>query len=153
MQTFTSIFIGNGKYRCAYGLEQYKELERLCNAGTGEIYARTAKGRNGFKDGEVYPELAEYRVMELREVLRQGMIGGGSAMIDGVETKIVDYRVDEIISAYFFGLSDQRVGLTKLWAAAYRIMHDLTHGYSPPKKAAPAKRPATRKNGSTGRRR
>ena len=153
MQSFTSVFIGNGEYRCAYGLEQYKELERLCNAGVGEIYARTSKGRYGFLDGEIYPELAEYRVLELREVVRQGLIGGGAAVIDGAEIKIADFRVDEILSTYFFGLSDQRLGLTKLWAAAYRILHDLTHGYSPPKKAEPVASPATPKKGSTTRRR
>lgn len=145
------ITVGARKYKCAYGLEQYVELERLCNAGTGEIRARTSRGRYGFQDGEVYPDLAEYRVSELWEILRQGVIGGNMVAIDGKEQKIDGgFHVDEIIKPFFFGMQDGRLALTKLWAAAYEIITQICEGFDPPKKAEAGENPAPDQTGSTG---
>lgn len=151
MQTWCDIEFGNGRYRAALGLEQIKELERLCNAGLGEIFARTSKGRYGFLDGEIYPEAAEYRFPELIEVIRQALIGGGVGVVDGQDVKVPDFRANELVQAYLLGLHDQRMAVTRIWALAYQILHALVNGYVPPKpkKKAPVTK-RTRKSGSTG---
>lgn len=152
-EPYVWIQIGARKYRCFYGLQEYAELERLCaGEGTGIIRARISKGRYGFSEGEVYPELAEYRVPELWEVVRQGVIGGGMMSVDGAETKIDGgIHADDIIKPHYFGITDQRVALTKLWAHAYEIIVKLCDGYMPPKKAERVESPPIPKKGSTGR--
>lgn len=140
--------MGARKYRCAYGLEQFKELERLCSNGTGAIRANTSKGRYGFADGEVYPEIAEYRVNELWEIVRQGVIGGGMMAVDGVETKVDGgFHAEEHLKPHYFGMSDQRVGLTRLWAHAYEVIVKLCDGFDPPKKTEPGEGPAVQATG------
>lgn len=153
MQTWCEIDFANGRYRAALGLEQIKEIERACDAGIGAIFARTSKGRYGFLEGEVFPELAEYRFPELAEVIRQALIGGGSGSVDGAIVKVPDFRANELVQAYLFGINDQRMTMTRIWALAYQILHALVNGYSPPKKGEPAEKPATQKKGSTSRRR
>ncbi len=144
---------GNGEYKFALGLEQIKEIERACGAGIGAIYARTSKGRYGLAEGEIYPELAEYRFTELVEIIRQGLIGGGEGTIDGMDVKVSAVRASELVQAYLLGLSDTRIVMTQIWMTAYAILHALIHGYAPPKKAEPAAEPATHTKGSTSRRR
>jgi hypothetical protein len=153
MQTWVVLPFANGVYRFAYGLEQIKEIERLCDAGIGAIFARTSKGRYGFLEGEIYPELAEYRFGELVEIIRQGLIGGGEGIVDGADTKVSSVRAGQLIECYLLGISDQRLAITQIWMVAYSALHALIHGYSPPKKDEPAVGPAPRKRSSTSRRR
>ncbi|WP_420139819.1 gene transfer agent family protein [Sphingomonas sp.] len=153
MQTWAAFPFANGTYKFALGLEQIKEIERAAGAGLGAIYARTSKGRYGFADGEIFPDLAEYRFPELVEVIRQALIGGGEGMVDGEDVKVSAVRANDLVQAYLIGISDQRMAMTQIWALAYAILHALVHGYSPPKKGKPAAGPATPKKSSTGQRR
>jgi hypothetical protein len=153
MQTWAEFPFANGSYRFALGLEQIKEIERAANAGLGAIYGRVSKGRYGFSDGEIYPELAEYRFPELVEVIRQALIGGGEGIVDGQDVKVSAVRANDLAQAYLLGISDQRMAMTQIWALAYAILHALVHGYSPPKKGGPAAGPATPTKSSTGQRR
>lgn len=151
MQTWIVLPFANGEYRFALGLEQIKEIERAANCGIGAVFARTSKGRYGLLEGEIYPELAEYKFTELVEVIRQALIGGGEAIVDGQDVKIPAVRANQVVESYLLGISDQRIAITQIWMIAYAILHALIHGYEPPKKAEPAEKPATRKRGSTSR--
>jgi len=152
MQTWTVLPFGNGSYRFALGLEQIKEIERAADAGLGAIFARTSKGRYGFKEGEIYPELAEYRFPELVEIIRQGLIGGGEGEVDGQPVSVSAVRANDLVRAYLLDVNT-RLRLTEIWMISYAVLHALVHGYTPPKKDEPAEKPATPTNGSTTRRR
>lgn len=150
MQTWAEFPFANGRYRFALGLEQIKEIERAANSGLGAIYARTSKGRYGYEDGEIFPELAEYRFPELVEVIRQGLIGGGEGVVDGMDVKVSATRANELVQAYLLGVSDTRMAMTEIWKLAYVILSALVNGYAPPKKDEPGESPATPKKSSTG---
>jgi len=149
VQTWIVLPFANGEYRFALGLEQIKEIERVAGSGIGAVFARTSKGRYGFLEGEIYPEMAEYRFPELVEVIRQMLIGGGEGIVDGQDIKVSDTRANQLVEAYVLGITDQRMAITKLWMTAYAGLHALVHGYQPPKKGEPAQKPATRKRRST----
>jgi len=152
VQTWCEIDFADGRYKAALGLAQIREIERAAGEGIGAVFARTSKGRYGFLEGEIYPELAEYRFPELVEVIRQALIGGGQGLVGGEPVKVPDFRAVELVERYLLGIGDQRMAMTRIWELAYRILHALIHGYTPPKKAKPAAKPATPKKGSTGRR-
>ncbi|WP_180982422.1 gene transfer agent family protein [Methylocella silvestris] len=56
--------LGGRDYRFQLRLGEMRELERLCNAGIGAIWRRMA--------------MLEFRVDDLRETIRLGLIGGGT---------------------------------------------------------------------------
>lgn len=143
MQTWIDLKFADGEYCFKLGLEQIKEIERKCDAGIGAIYARTSKGRYGFEDGQVYPEIAEYRFPELVEVIRQGLIGGNCGIVDGADVRVSSVRANDLIEAYLLSPTDKRVVMTEVWALAYAILNALIHGYEPPKKDQPGAGPAT----------
>lgn len=140
--TWIELPFANGKYVFKLGVGQIAELETKCDAGIGRIYARTRAGRYGFEPGEALPEQGDYRWPELVEIIRQGLIGGGTGMVDGVAVTVHAPRANELVDRYLLQATDQRMALTHVWALAYAVLHALIEGYDPPKKAAPADAPA-----------
>lgn len=147
--TWIELPFGDGKYLFKLGVGQIAELETKCDAGIGRIYARTRAGRYGFAPGEALPEQGEYRWPELVEVIRQGLIGGGSGIVDGADVTVHPPRANELVDRYLIQATDQRLAMTQVWALAYAVLHALIEGYAPPKKAAPAGKPAISTKGST----
>lgn len=152
-QTWIELPFADGKYLFKLGVGQIAEIERVGDAGIGRIYARTRAGRYGFKPGEALPEEGEYRWTELVEIIRQGLIGGGSGMVDDNEVTVHTPRANDLVDRYLIQATDQRMAMTHVWALAYAILHALIEGYVPPKKAAPAEKPAASTKGSTSRKR
>lgn len=150
MQTWVDLKFADGAYTFKLGLAQIVEIEQKCGAGIGAIYARTLKGRYGFDEGEIYPELAEYRFPELVEVIRQGLIGGASGEVDGRAVVVSSVRAGDLIDRYVLSVGDQRMRMTQVWMLAYAILSALIEGYAPPKKDEPAPSRPTRKRKSTG---
>ncbi len=147
MQTWLDLKFADGAYTFKLGLAQIVEIEQKCGAGIGAIYARTLKGRYGFDEGDIYPELAEYRFPELIEVIRQGLIGGASGEVDGSPVSVSSVRAGDLIDRYVLNISDQRLRLTQVWMLAYAILAALIEGYTPPKKDEPGTSPATETSG------
>lgn len=153
MQTWIDLPFANGRYLFKLGLAQIAEIERACDAGIGRIYARTRAGRYGFAAGEALPDNGEYRWPELVEIIRQGLIGGGQGIVDGLDVPVSTVRANDLVSAYLLNATDQRMVMTDIWALAYTILHALIEGYTPPKKDEPGESPAPLTTGSTTRRR
>lgn len=147
MQTWVDLKFADGQYTFKLGLAQIVEIERKCEAGIGAIYARTIKGRYGYQDGEIYPDLAEYRFAELVEVVRQALIGGGSGEVDGTPVTVSSVRANDLVDRYILGATDQRMAMTQVWSLAFAILSALIEGYAPPKKGARAASPRTRTKG------
>lgn len=150
MQTWVDLKFADGEYTFKLGMGQIAEIEQKCGSGIGAIYARTIKGRYGYQDGEIYPDLAEYKFAELVEVVRQGLIGGGSGEVDGKPVTVSPVRANDLIERYVLTASDQRMAMTQVWSLAFAILAALIEGYTPPKKDEPAPSRPTRKKKSTG---
>lgn len=147
MQTWVDLKFADGAYTFKLGMAQIVEIEQKCGAGIGAIYARTIKGRYGFKDGEIYPDLAEYRFGELVEVVRQALIGGAAGEVNGMPVTVSSVRANDLVDLYILKATDQRVAMTQVWALAFAILSALIEGYTPPPKDEPGVSPATETSG------
>lgn len=147
MQTWVDLKFADGEYRFFLGPAQIAELEKKCDAGIGRIYGRTLAGRYGLGESEVMPEQADYRFAELREVVRQALIGGAQGVVDGAEVSVSSIRANELVERYVLGRVD-RLSLRALWALAAGILFALVEGYDPDPNAEPAGEPATPTTGS-----
>lgn len=142
MQTEVDLPCFGGIYTFRLGLAQIRELESKCDAGIGAIYARTLRGRYGLEENEIYPIQGDYRFSELAEVIKQGLIGGKHAYIDGADELVSSARAAELIQNYVLDGQDRMV-LRQTWALAAAVLSALIEGYTPPKKAVPGESPAT----------
>jgi hypothetical protein len=143
VQTWIELPFADGRYLFRLGLAQIAEIERKCDAGIGKVYARTIAGRHGFQAGDALPEQGEYRLPELIEVIRQGLVGGASGIVDGADIRVSAPRANELVDRYIAQATDQRLAMSETWALAFMILHALIEGYDPPKKEEPAGGPAT----------
>lgn len=141
MQTWVDLPCFDGVYTFKLGLAQISELEKKCDAGIGAIYARTLRGRYGLGEGDILPEQSDYRFSELVEIIRQALIGGKHALIDGVERAVSSARANELIANYVLD-GPERLVMRQTWAIAASILSALIEGYEPPKKAEPGESPA-----------
>lgn len=153
MQTWVDLKFADGEYRFALGLPQISEIEKKCDAGIGEIYARVLSGRYGLGVEEILPIEARYKMSELVEVIRQMLIGGGEGVVDGQAVRVGSVRANELLNNYVLGMTDMRMAVREVWALAAAGLSALIEGYTPPKKAGPAVEPAKSRTASTTRRR
>ncbi|WP_415427266.1 hypothetical protein, partial [Staphylococcus borealis] len=94
------------------------------------------------------PEQAEYRFAELREIVRQALIGGAQGVVDGADVAISSIRANELVERYVLSRTD-RVALRALWALAAGILYALVEGYDPDPNVEPAGEPAIPTSDST----
>ena len=142
MQTWVDIKFADGEYRFQYGLSQISELEKKCEAGLGRIYARTLAGRYGTGKGESLPLEAEYRFSELVELIRQGLIGGNQATVDGEPKTVSSVRANDLIANYILSPGPERMPVSSVWDLAVSAIYPLIEGYTPPGEAGAGPAPA-----------
>lgn len=131
MQTSLTIAFADGEYVFRLGLKQINEIQQRCGVGIGAVFARIAKGRYFQKtaSGEVAigdPMQAEYRIEDLTAVIRQGLIGGGRGIVEGVDVTVSPERAGQLIDNYV--LADGRP-LEDAWTLAYAILTATIVGY------------------------
>jgi hypothetical protein len=119
---------GNGVYLAHLKNKRIDAVESVTGASLGDINARSMSGVYRDTDGAwiVLPSEAKWSNKELVEIVRQGFIGGGKAIIDGVEKPINDFQVNDAISHYL----DERPRV-ELWKLAAAILHATMEGYEP----------------------
>lgn len=126
MQTHINLHFADGEYRFALGLAQIQELQEKCNAGIGAIYARVLQGRVAGDIGVGHPGYAAYRHEDLRETVRQGLIGGGEGLVDGQEVKVSTLRANQLVERYLEALP-----LKEQWDLAAAVLFAKVEGYAP----------------------
>lgn len=139
MQTSIDLEFADGVYTFKLGLAQIEEIENKCGCGLGEVFSRVLAGRFE-NDGEFFghPAHARWKMVDLIETIRQGLLGGGlKANIDGVDVTVSGARANELIRNY---VADRPK--SEAWSLAAAILTAAIEGYSPPKKDMPARRPA-----------
>lgn len=130
MQTEVELPFADGAYRFRLGMAQILELERKCDIGIGGLHARILRGRFGTtKQSFGVPDQADYRISDLVETVRQGLIGGGGGTVDEVDIKMSPTLATKLIEAYVIG--PDRQPLEKIWDLAVAITGALVHGYEP----------------------
>ncbi|AYJ87671.1 gene transfer agent family protein [Sphingomonas paeninsulae] len=83
MQTHIDLLFGDGEYTFKLGLRQILAIEEKCGP-IGEVFARLLKGRYvGNVDGSGIGLASEgaFRVDDIMETIRQGLIGGGAGSL------------------------------------------------------------------------
>lgn len=126
-QTHIDLAFADGTYRFALGLEQIHELQDKCKIGIGGLYARTVQGRvtNDIHVG--HPAYATFHIDDLVETVRQGLIGGGSGVVDGADVKVSALRANDLVERYLLPMP-----LVEQWNLAAAILYAKIEGYVPP---------------------
>lgn len=143
MQTSVDITCFDGEYTFRLPMSGIMAIEQKCGAGIGEIHARTLVGR--YTNGDVAfgaPLEGRYRYGDLIEIIRQGLIGGNSGLVDGQQIKVNSLLANHLIATYVSADSDNPV--ERAWELAASVLYGCIHGYEPAAEEAQKKtEPAT----------
>lgn len=125
MQTSIDLQFADGAYRFKLGLAQIRELQTKTGVGIGMLYARVLQGRGGEGLKAGHPALAAYHIDDLRETVRQGLIGGGGGRVDDADVPVTSLRANELVERYLDPLP-----LLEQWKLAAAVLFALVEGYS-----------------------
>lgn len=127
MQTEIELFFGDGSYLFALKMAQIVAIEDKCGP-IGEVFSRLLKGRyiNAAGEGIGLPTEAAFRHIDLIEVIRQGLIGGGRGLVDGESVLVDSLKANKLVEIYVHGRP-----LAEAWSIATAVMSALIEGYEP----------------------
>lgn len=125
-QTHIDLAFADGEYRFALGLEQINELQNACGDGIGAIYARVLQGRVASDVTVGHPGYAAYKLADLVETVRQGLIGGGQGLVNDQPVKVEAMRANQLVANYLHAMP-----LAKQWDLAAAILYAKVEGYEP----------------------
>jgi hypothetical protein len=139
MQAWIDLEFADGEYKFALPVPQINELQSKCGIGIGGLFRRVCSCISVNKDMQPVPVLAnaEFYLADIMETIRQGLIGGGKAVVNGEEIQVTPAIANRLIANY---VSDKPL-LPNISIAA-SILSVCIVGYDPPK-AEPAQEPAT----------
>lgn len=133
---------GDGEYRFFLGAKHIAELQQKCDAGIGLIYSRLMRGR--YRDGEdivLNPLEAIFKVQDITETIRLGLIGGGSGLVNGEPVKVTPEVALKLCRDYVEGRP-----ILDMWKIAAAVMSACIIGYIDP---APAQKKTAKQRGTT----
>lgn len=125
-QTHIDLAFADGEYRFALGLEQINELQNTCGDGIGAIYARVLQGRVASDVNVGHPGYAAYKLADLTETVRQGLIGGKQGLVDGQAVEVGPMRANQLVANYLHAMP-----LARQWDLAASILYAKIEGYAP----------------------
>ncbi len=133
----------DGEYRFRLGLAQIAAIEEKCGP-IGEVYSRLMRGRY-LVSGEPLGNAAEaaFKMADVQEVIRHGLIGGGMGMVNDAEVAVGPLKADALCRDYITTRP-----LLEGWSLAVAIVGALMEGFTPPK--AQAAKPAAKPKKATG---
>lgn len=124
MRTHIDLAFADGTYTFRLGLEQIHELQTKCGVGIGALYGRVLQGRVAADPTVGHPAYAAYHLDDLRETVRQGLIGGGAGLVDGSDVKVGSLRANELVERYL-----DPMPLSEQWTLAAAILYAKIEGY------------------------
>ncbi|WP_299009928.1 gene transfer agent family protein [uncultured Caulobacter sp.] len=126
-------------------LGEWRRIQERCDAGPGEIYRRLVTVAMAMEKGFTLAQAAavgmigDWRVDDMREVIVQGLIGGGRSELEA--RALVQRRVDEVV--------DFKAHLALAFAIVRAGLGDVTDEASGEAKGAGSRRkPRSRKASS-----
>lgn len=134
----------DGEYEFQLRLAGVVAIEEKAGCGIGAVYGQIMRGRFRFDDGKEFgaPPEAAFSLPVLLEVVRQGLIGGGKGISDGVEISVSALKANLLIDRY---LNPDNGGvLMEAWNLAAAVIDALVEGVDELSEAsAPAPAPAS----------
>ena len=130
MQTWADLPFANGVYRFALDMGGILAIEDRLNTGIGGIQARTLAGRWSPQADQFDPTQTEYRFRECVEVVRESLIRGAFAIVDGVEQRVTVERANTLIRDYVDHVSPQQMPINDVWALAWAIISGRIIGFT-----------------------
>lgn len=104
MRSDVQLEFADGEYTFRLTLSGIDEIQRKCGAGMGEVYARVLAGRffSPVEEGVTIgnPLEGKWRVEDLLEIIRQGLIGGGQGMVDGRPVEVNSVLANRLVENY-----------------------------------------------------
>jgi hypothetical protein len=135
-QEVLALEFADGEYEFRITLQGINEIQKKCDAGIGAVWARLASARLefigekvGVANNVMTGETAKFKIEDIIEPIRQGLIGGRKGKVDGQPVEVTHAMANRLIENYV--LSEP---LMKAWTVAYAVVGSLIEGYDPPKK-------------------
>ena len=124
---------GDGSYTFKFTLQGLKEIQEKSTApsgdnGIGSVWRRLVSSRGerfGLDLG--LPDDSRFRIEEIIEVIRQGLIGGGSGVVDGEEIKVTPAIANRLVETYVLNAP-----LEEGWKVAAAAMGACVQGWVSP---------------------
>lgn len=136
MDTRVELDFADGSYEFWLPLPQAVELERKCgNKSLFAIYDGLSGGLGLQDEKPVYLGSGAAMATEIREVIRLGLIGGGTGMVDGQPVEVGPQTARQLVDDYCYPARPMIEGAHLAWA----ILHAAITGISLKKKADPVK--------------
>jgi hypothetical protein len=144
MQNRIELDFADGSYLFALPLTRIEELQRKTGVGIGALFARVLKGCVRVGDEVILaPTHAEFFALDLVETIRQGLIGGGTGVVNGEEIKVTPALAEQLIRNYVLDRP-----LNESWAIASSVLGACIVGYEPADKKK-AESASAKPNGKT----
>jgi hypothetical protein len=135
-QEVLALEFADGEYEFRITLQGINEIQKKCDAGIGAVWARLASARLdyigeqvGVPNNAITGETAKFRIEDIIEPIRQGLIGGRKGRVDGQDVDVSHAMANRLIENYVL-----QEPLQKSWYIAYAVVGALIEGYDPPKK-------------------
>lgn len=133
LRTDIDLFFADGAYRFFLPIPQVMELEQKCGMGIGAIFGKVLRGSSVAGDDVLLdPGAADFSAIQVVEVVRQGLIGGGKGTVDGVDVKVTPIVANRLITNYLLNRP-----LSEAWELAVAILAAAVLGHDPNRKPAP----------------
>ena len=127
-QEAMQLSFADGVYTFKLTLNGIKEIQDKTGGGIGAVWQRLAASRLNFIGEDIgIPSEAKFKIQDIIEPIRQGLIGGKSGIVDGEEVKVTAHTANTLIERYI-----EEEPLQVGWSLAYAIVGGLVEGYSPP---------------------
>ena len=135
-QNYIELHFGDGDYLFRLNLVGIQAIQDKCGCGIGAVWQRLSASRLNYVSGHDvgFADAATFKVEDIIEPIRQGLIGGASGMVDGAPVAVTPQSANRLIQAYVIERP-----LSEGWAIAFAVMSALIEGYDPPKKKEPRK--------------
>ena len=131
MDTAVELDFADGTYRFWLALPHVVELERKAGGkSVFAIYDQLGAGLGLDGGAPVYLGGGAAMITDIRETIRLGLIGGGSAMVAGEEIEVGPIRARELVDEYTYPNRPMIEGMHIAWA----ILHAAITGISLKKK-------------------
>lgn len=149
MQTHRDIDFGDGTYTFRLTMAGIIAIEEKCKARIGAVHRHLLAGRYANDKADFgYSLEGDYGAVELLEICRQGLIGGGAGFADGREIKMSDYLATHLVRTYLH--PENGNPLMKAWDLATAIVQACVIGYEPDAEAQKKSQPHRKTKARTG---
>lgn len=118
MQNHLTLDFGDGSYDFKLSWAACAEIERKSDAGIQAIYERVMAGHS--------------RLVDVAEIIRQGLLGGSGGTVDGQAVECKPSIVAALIERYVTG--PEACPFIESWNLAATIFHTFMQGYEPAQK-------------------